>query len=250
MDQDGVRWETYDGGRVALRPSEVHLWSIDLDQERPNLEAMERNLSSGEMERSRRFRYDRDREQFILSHGILREVLGIYLGADPKDLPISYDSRGKPEIAGGREKTKLSFNLSHSEGMVLIATAMNRDLGVDVEHAEPDFPLLEVARRFFTGQEAEFVASTIGPERTEAFFRIWTRREAYLKATGEGLGSQSGGIPFFGGGTSSTTVHIFKNEREWTSFDIKLDGDYFGALVAEGRDLGLRLFRWHLVRPK
>jgi 4'-phosphopantetheinyl transferase len=134
--------------------------------------------------------------------------------------------------------------------MVLIATAMNRDLGVDVECADLDFPVLEVARRFFTGQEAEYVATSKGPDRSEAFFKIWTRREAYLKATGAGLGSQSMGIPFFREGTSSTTVHNFKNGREWTCFDIKLDRNYFAALVAEGRDLGLRSFRWHLVRPK
>jgi 4'-phosphopantetheinyl transferase len=250
MDQDGIRWETYDGGRLPLGASEVHLWSIDLGQERPNLEAMERNLSSGEMERSRRFRYGKDREQFILSHGVLREVLGIYLQTDPKTVPISYDSRGKPEIAGGGEKAKLRFNLSHSEEMALIATAMNHDLGVDVEHVDPDFPVLEVAKRFFTGQEAEFVASTKGLERTEAFFRIWTRREAYLKATGAGLGSQSAGIPFFWAGASNTGVHSFKNEREWTCFDFKLDGDYFGALVVEGRDLRMRLFRWRLLKQR
>jgi 4'-phosphopantetheinyl transferase len=250
MDQDGVRWETYDGGRVPLRANEVHLWRIDLDQERRNLGAMEANLSREEMERSKRFRYEKDREQFLLSHGTLREILGMYLRAEPKDIPIAIDSRGKPQIAGQKGKAKLSFNLSHSEGMVLIATAMNCDLGVDVEHAEPDFPLMEVARRFFKEQEAEFVASTKGPERTEAFFSIWTRSEAYLKAIGAGLGSHRGGIPFFGGGTSSTSVQRFKNDREWTCFDIKLDGDYFGALVAEGRDLGLRSFRWRLIRPK
>ena len=250
MDPDGLGWETYDGSRVALRTSEVHLWRIDLDQERRNLEAMERNLIGTEIEKSRRFRFGKDREQFILSHGILREVLGTYLKVEPKDVPIASDSRGKPEIIGGSKKAELRFNLSHSEGMTLIATAMNRDLGVDVEYAEPDFPVLEVAQRFFTRREAELVASSKGTERSEAFFRIWTRREAYMKATGAGLGSPSASVPFFGGGTSSETVHNFKNGREWTCFDIKLERNYFAALVVEGRDLGLRMFKWRLVRPR
>jgi 4'-phosphopantetheinyl transferase len=159
MDLDGLRWETYDGGSVTLRASEVHIWRVDLEQERHNLEAMERNLSSEEIERSRRFRFGKDREQFILSHGILREILGIYLQVKPKDVSIVCDSRGKPEIMVGRGKADLRFNLSHSEWITLIAATINRDLGVDVEHAEPNFLVLEVAKHFFTGPEAELVAS-------------------------------------------------------------------------------------------
>jgi 4'-phosphopantetheinyl transferase len=246
MGPKELRWEAYGGGRVALEEHEVHLWQVDMAHELGHLQRLERSLGEDEIARLDRFRYSRDRESFILSHGCLREILGLYTGTAPGEIPIVSDGGGKPRIGGGEGSKGLEFSLSHSRDVALIALGVNRQLGVDVEYIEPDFPVLDVARNSFTGGELELVEAAAGSGRVEAFFRIWTQKEAYLKATGAGLSSPGPEAPFFGKGGAGRppSISLCHGGRNWTYFDVPPPEGYRIALVVEGRGLKLRLILW------
>ncbi len=162
-------------------PVEIGLWVWTLDvgaAERIRLATL---LSSDEQARAARFVFDRDRERYIVGRGRLREVLARELGGDGAGLTFSYTEHGKPFLDGAA----LRFNLSHSEGVAALAVAHDVDLGVDVEFVRP---LKEdIAARYFSRAEMAALAKLADGDQLEGFYRCWTRKEAVVKAIGEGL---------------------------------------------------------------
>lgn len=153
--------------------NEIHVWDIDLDGAAADTAV----LSTNERERAARFRFDEHRARFMRGRAALRTILARYTGADPAGIAFEYNRFGKPELAGG---TGLKFNTSHSAGRQLVAVA-GREVGVDVERVRSGFRFEDIVKRFLLPEEAAGVSSA------EMFFRVWTRREAFLKATGQGL---------------------------------------------------------------
>jgi 4'-phosphopantetheinyl transferase len=158
------------------------VWWARLDRLPPVLLAGP--LSADERERAGRFRFDRDRRRFVAARGLLRLVLGRTLGLDPAGLRFAYGPRGKPSLADG---PGLGFNVSHSGGLALLAFAWDRELGVDVEEEREVKEAADIARRYFSHRESEELLRLPEGERKAAFFRCWTRKEAFIKATGDGL---------------------------------------------------------------
>jgi 4'-phosphopantetheinyl transferase len=166
---------------------EIHVWHAALDREKEVIVQLESTLSREEKARSDRFHFVNDRNRFVVARGLLRELLGGYLHQAPTGLEFSYGQHGKPSLSGGNASSGLSFNLSHSSGLVVYAIARERNLGIDVEHVRPESAGKDIARRYFSAREVNDLR-TLPPEaRTEGFFHCWTRKEAYLKATGMGL---------------------------------------------------------------
>jgi len=161
---------------------EVHVWSADLD--RLPEAVLGEPLSADERERGRRFHFERDRRRFVTARGLLRRLLGRYLGLDPSRLRFGYGPRGKPFLAGEDE---LRFNVSHSGGLALLAFAWDRELGVDVEEEREVEEAKDIARRYFSPWEERELRLLTEVERRGAFFRCWTRKEAFIKVTGDGL---------------------------------------------------------------
>ena len=122
-----------------------------------------------------------------MARGLLRELLGGYLHQSPSSLEFSYGQHGKPLLSGGNISSGLCFNLSHSSGLVVYAIARGRNLGMDVEHVRADSAGEDIARRYFSAQEVSDLQMLPPEARVEGFFHCWTRKEAYLKATGMGL---------------------------------------------------------------
>ena len=131
---------------VSLEAGQVHVWRIGLKQPDDLLEQFRRTLEPDELDRARRFRFERLQRHFVVGRGFLRYVLGQYLQASPADLSFSYNDYGKPLLAG---EHSLRFNLSHSHEVALVAVARDAAVGVDVEHIRADFASDEIARRFF-----------------------------------------------------------------------------------------------------
>jgi 4'-phosphopantetheinyl transferase len=181
-----------EGGRVTpfesargderLGADEVQVWLADLDR-LPDA-ALAGSLSADERERGRRLRFDRDRRRFVAARGLLRGLLARHLGLEPGRLRFRYGATGKPFLAGADGPR---FNVSHSGGLALLAFAWGREVGVDVEQTRPVPEAETIARRYFSAREAAELARLPGSEREAAFFRCWTRKEAFIKATGEGL---------------------------------------------------------------
>lgn len=170
----------------ALGADELHVWRVDVDGFGGDLERLEATLAEDERARARRFRFETDRRRFLSRRGVLREVLARYLGLPAAALEYRLAPHGKPRLAGALP-IDLRFNLSHSSGVALIAVAQAREVGVDVERVAPQRADAGVARRFFAPGEISELNRFEGQDWIEAFFRCWTRKEAFIKARGEGL---------------------------------------------------------------
>jgi 4'-phosphopantetheinyl transferase len=191
------------------------------------LEVLAQPLSSDERERARRFRTESDRTRFMCGRGWLRQLLAGYLDVDPADLAFTQGDRGKPRLARP-DVPWLRFNVSHSAGVAVYAIARGRAVGVDVEEVRQDFPVDAVARRFFPASEHRALAALPADDRINAFFAMWSQKEAYLKGMGVGLGEVDRAIA----ATPDYRQPIDEGERaDWSlaSFDA---GPGFAAAVA------------------
>jgi 4'-phosphopantetheinyl transferase len=163
-------------GELRLDEDEVHVWRAEL-----NFAPAVEELDARERERGARFRFAPDRQRFLASHSALRRILALYLRQPAAAVAIEIAAHGKPFVAG-----PLRFNLSHAGELALCAVA-RREVGVDVERIRPGLDVLALARRFFPEAEARELDGMDAAARERFFFRLWTRREAYLKARGIGL---------------------------------------------------------------
>jgi 4'-phosphopantetheinyl transferase len=171
----------------TLLPDDVHVWRIDLDQPEQQLQSFAETLSNDELARAKRFYFEEHRQRFIVGRGSLRAILGCYLGIEPIQVQFAYEARGKPLLADAFASSGLSFNLSHSQGLGLIAVNCTRKIGVDLECIRRVSDIEALAKRFFLAREYEVLRSLSPEQQQETFFRYWTCKEAYLKATGDGL---------------------------------------------------------------
>lgn len=167
-----------------LNADSIHLWLADLNVADETRQQFWQTLAPEERQRAERFAFERDRHHFIAGRGILRQILSEYLHLPPAQLQFAYSPRGKPSLLN--PSTPLCFNLSHSQGLALVAFALDREVGVDLEGDRP-IEALQLAKRFFSPQEYTAL-SNLPPHRQQTtFFKLWTCKEAYLKATGTGL---------------------------------------------------------------
>lgn len=168
----------------TLRPADVHVWVEDLDVGPDRLDRLTAFLSADELERAGRFRFRRDRDRFTAGRGRLRELLGQYLACRPGDVDFRYSAYGKPFITGS---AGLRFNVSHSGPRVLFAFCRDAEVGVDVELLRAEAADDLVAERFFAEREVLDLRRLPPALRVRGFLSCWTRKEAYIKARGEGL---------------------------------------------------------------
>lgn len=180
----------FDAGFGEVSPSmnhnEVHLWSIGLNDPAPDIPDLQGLLSPDERERAARFRFEKHRNQFIVTRVTLRRLLAFYLAVSPREISFCYSDHGKPSLAE-RAQHEVDFNVSHTEGMAIFGFTPGRRIGVDIENLRTDFRVEEIAERFFSLAERTALREISVERRHETFFRIWTRKEAYIKALGEGL---------------------------------------------------------------
>lgn len=170
---------------LTLLSDEVHIWRIPLDQPESQIQYLATILSSDELARANRFYFPEHRQRFIAGRGILRSILGEYLQIKPQQVNFDYEPRGKPFLADNQ--SGLQFNLSHSQNLGLCAVNYTRQIGIDLEYIRPTSNLEGLAQRFFLPREYELVRSLPDEQKQKIFFRYWTCKEAYLKATGDGI---------------------------------------------------------------
>ena len=171
----------------SILPGELHVWRLDLDRLEGKNESRMGLLSADELQRAQRFIFQQHRERFVAARAALRRILADYLQTDAATLRFGYASHGKPYISLPDNPNNLRFNLSHSDGVALLALAVGIEVGVDIERIQTDFPYLEIAQQFFTAVEYAALCATDQALQCETFFRYWTHKEAFIKATGVGL---------------------------------------------------------------
>lgn len=218
---------------------EIHVWHQSFCHEAAEVDAFRGLLSSDELQRAARFRFDKDRSEFMVSRGTLRRLLGCYLQVPPKELRFAYSAYGRPGLAGDAPSTMLDFNVSHSGGVALLAFARDRKIGIDVEKVRRDFGTSEIAERFFSTAERAALRDLPQQQRHEAFFRCWTRKEAFIKALGEGLSHPLDQFDVsLAPGTPAALLATRPDPKEvgrWTLWNIQTPGDYAAALAAESK---------------
>lgn len=215
---------------------EVHVWQAGACPLRDDAQVAA-ILDAREMERYCRFHRPQDARRFAVAHIVLRSVLALYLGTEPGSLEFEYGPYGKPHLSN-TINTDLRFNMAHSHGIVLIAVACGREVGVDVERIDTSYPFMDTARSFFSEKEYALLRSAPADQRPETFFRLWTRKEAMLKATGDGIGGMGPSLDL------SVGSDFFRQGKTWHVTDLDLTPGYAAVLAVESPACAVRLREW------
>ena len=226
----------------------VDVWQIDLAEPRAGIQQVRRLLSPDEIQRADRFYFEEHRRRFTVARAAMRQILARHTDCAPRDIVFSYGAKGKPELAGRLEKFGIKFNLSHSFDLGLLAVTRGLSVGADIELVSPEFATQEIARRFFSPREVDALSAQPPGERAEAFFSCWTRKEAYIKALGEGISVPLDSFEVtFGQGVVAALRRVTFDPGEisrWRVYDIQTTERYKAALVVEGQGHFLRHLQW------
>lgn len=213
-------------------PNSVDIWTVPIRTTEPVVGEMKQSLSSDERERALRFYAEEHRHSFIIGRGILRAILAFYISARPEDLIFNYGSKGKPYL---KNHPDVHFNLGHSADRAVYAVAGN-ELGVDIELIKQVRDWQKISERFFSLRESDELRR-LGPDQQMAgFFACWTRKEAYIKATGEGLAA--GLNKFSAGANPSRSEGAIETDEagqssHWYFKDLRVGDQYAGAVVTQ-----------------
>lgn len=236
---------------TSSEPGEAHVWAVPLDSGEAEMARFLASLSPDEVKRANTYRFDVPRRTFVIGRSALRMLLGSYLNVAPLSIELDVDHHQKPRLAGAHANSPIRFNVSHSDGLALIALTTDCEIGVDVERVRAVSHLEQIARRFFHPAEADAVLATPSSEQTVAFLRCWTGKEAVLKAVGTGI---SGLLNDF-------RVSLEEINAEWVRWSREAEnggqprcwlqrlspsGDYLGAVACVGAERTVRTWTFRL----
>jgi 4'-phosphopantetheinyl transferase len=216
---------------------DIHVFCAPLDPPPARMERLAGLLSEGERARASRFTYEQDRNRFVAGRGVLREILGWLLHANPETLRFSHNSHGKPQLAPATAEGHLHFNLAHSGSLAVFAVSRAHEVGIDVEQIRPICEAEDIASHCFSKRERAQWHSFPAGRKTEAFFNCWVRKEAWQKAHGEGISERLDQIEvFFSGDLSDGAQNSVRS--------LPLALDYTAAVAAKGRIAGVDCWKW------
>ena len=226
--------------------NEVHIRFARLDLEDHEQACLEVRLASEELARADRLKVELARKRYVAGRAFLRETLASYLGVEPEDILLGEGEWGKPYIARGKGFGMLSFNLSHAAGLALLAVSLKREVGIDIERPAKDLPYRNIARMFFSTREKDELFSLPLEEQLAAFYRCWSRKEAYLKGCGRGFSEPSDNfdVSLLPGHPPALVAHR-QNPGElqrWSLMDIPAPEGFCAALAVEGSPPLIRTF--------
>lgn len=230
----------------ALTGAAVHIWALPLDLPPEKIAKLAGTLSTDERERANRFSVEQLRHRFIAGRGTMRNLLAGYLPAAPAELEFSYTSRGKPSLAGAAAD-RLHFNLAHSHELGLLAVTCVGALGVDVERVRPFPNAGDIAERFFAAGEVAAFKTLPPAARDPAFFQLWTRKEAWVKATGDGIAASLSKIEVAFLPDEPPGVRAIAGDsaagKSWRICPLNPAEGFVGALAIQARDVQLSCWR-------
>lgn len=228
---------------LQLRISDVHVWRSRLDQPDYCVKAFNQLLSSDELRRAAQFRFERDRSNFIVARGVLRSILSTYLPLPPAEFRFTYGRFGKPELIETSGAPSLCFNISHAHQLALFVFSWRRKVGVDVEYMRSNLSHEEVAGSVFSPRELEALGKLPAHNRAQGFFNCWTRKEAYIKARGEGISLplDQFDVSLIPGEPAALLGTAFDppDARRWSLRELWPGLGYAAAIAVEGTDWNL-----------
>jgi 4'-phosphopantetheinyl transferase len=243
LNQKAIRWSSF-----CVTNTKVHVWHAALQQPVEVVQKLHALLSEEERQRAERFRFQEHRNTFIVSQGILRYLLSRYTGIEPGRILFKYNLAGKPFLANEEVVPEIYFNLSHASQLVLYAFSWGRQVGIDVECIRPMEEMDLVAEGIFSPGEYGRFRKISEKDRLRAFYHCWTRKEAFIKAVGEGLSFPLQDFEVsFEPGERAELVSIqgsLEKASQWAMHDLKASDGYAAALVVEGKEHSITQKQW------
>jgi 4'-phosphopantetheinyl transferase len=233
---------------LKLAEDEVHVWRASLKATSHRLRSLRGDLFPDEQVRADRYYFQKDRGHFIVARGLLRALLGHYLNRKPNQIRFDYGEKGKPELMRETGSKDLRFNLSHSHGLALYAFTYGREIGIDLEWIRPDLANEQIAERFFSPREVATLRALPTHMQPDAFFACWTRKEAFLKALGDGLARPLDRFDVsLAPGEPARLLHIdgeLEEVSRWSLQELKPAPGYAAAIAVEGHGWNLARWKW------
>lgn len=246
MNENILSWQTAPTHPMLLS-NEVHVWCADLNVSENTHEMLAKHLNIDEQNRAARFVREQDRSHFIAARGILRDILSRYSYIAPQDIKFNYGVNGKPSLSAEQNQGKIYFNLAHSHDLAIYAITYLSQLGVDIEYTKRNIEALDIAERFFSKNEIASMQALPVSEQVAAFYKIWTRKEAFVKAIGVGLShpldqfSVNNALEKFEIVFHKHDPHI---KNDWYIHDIAIFPDYVAALSLAESNVSMLKWRW------
>lgn len=226
--------------------SQIHLWYCDLRKNVSRIDEYYLLLSSDEIEKAKRFKFEKDRNCYVISKAVLRSLLGGYLEKDPKEVNFEYTSFHKPMSS---MKTPLKFNVSHSGYVAVFSFVKDVEIGVDIERIKDDFDVMDIAHRFFSISEIGALSKFSDSEKNRAFYRCWTRKESFIKAEGSGLSFPLD--KFAVSINDDLNAELLETEWDvtekncWSLFSFVPRKEYIGAIAVRKKSAAVTFFNWN-----
>jgi 4'-phosphopantetheinyl transferase len=228
----------------VLPNNEVHVWRADLRLGLSYATSLLALLDPAEQDRAARFKVQHAREQFVVSHVFLRLLLSRYLQVEPANLRYRLTTNGKPELVGD---VGIRFNLSHTDGAAAVAICRDRAVGIDVERIRDDMNSMELASRFFSKSEVQWLSSQPASEQHNAFFACWTAKEALLKGWGTGFSTSLASftvVPYPSEAQITLEIHDDHLPENWLIWQLNFGPELRAAVALEGNHVTIRCGDW------
>lgn len=220
-----------------LKEDYVSIWYLNIREDAGYYNFLYSLLSEDEKQKAGKFKFQNDRVTSVLARGSLRLLLSKQLDCNAKDITFYYGEYGKPSLI--KNNKTLKFNVSHSKDMIVIALCNNYDIGVDIEYIKRDFDVFDIVENYFSKKEIKTLNSLPKPEQTAAFFRGWTRKEAFIKAKAKGLSfpldSFSVSIDSDDKAELYETIWDVNEKASWNISPIIIAKDYKAAVAVKGK---------------
>ena len=232
----------------VLDRERVHIWRANLDISPDEVTHLSTLLSLDETARANKYRFPEHKRRFIVARGILRQLLGNYLDISPNDLKFEYGDRGKPHVLGSNTCKALQFNISHSEEYALFGFTSDRLIGVDIEYLREMPDAVKIAKRFFSPKEYDLIRNLNAKQQCQAFFKLWTAKEAYFKAIGTGLSGYLASIDI-NFDSSGDRIRLSSSDNStsvdnWSIYPCVPASNYVGTIAIDTRVVKQQIHFW------
>ncbi|MHB1221460.1 MAG: 4'-phosphopantetheinyl transferase family protein [Gammaproteobacteria bacterium] len=224
--------------KIPISPNELHIWSECLSVSPKQERSLRALLSEDECERADRFRFATHKQRFITARATLRKILGTYLGVNPKEISFAYTEYNKPYLL--TPKTSLTFNVSHSNNIAVYVISSEASVGIDIEKTQSTYNP-DLAKRFFSVEENAALSELTAEEQITEFYRLWSRKEALVKASGKGLTMPLNSFSV----VMKDTTSIKFEEKDWYLAPITLQAGY--QITVASNQAIKRISCWKIV---
>lgn len=234
--------------KMTLTEKRIDVWRVMLNLDDFDMNVLKCILSQDEQNRANSFKFFQPRKLFILARVRLRQILSLYTGILPERMVFDYGPQGKPYLLNSGGNGNITFNLSHSGEISVYAFSLNRNIGIDLEKPDRKVDFESLAKRYFSSGEYETIMDLPDGEKQKAFYRCWTRKEAYIKGKGTGIAQLLDKVSV--SCAPGEPARLLSNRQEpddvhkWSIEDLKEESPYIGALAYEGKGAEVKYFTY------